>query len=197
MLLRVLHAIASRPRIYDLIQNAAGARRTRTNLSRYFRDLSDDVCVIDAGGGTGAMLPYLPSKSRYICLDLDSLKLHGFRARAPRGMAVPGSAAQAPFRSESADCVLVIAVCHHLTEQELDDMLREIRWLLKPYGRLVLLDPVSARHRVASRILWALDRGSYPRTAQERGVRINAHLRIIEEDHSAIFHQYFAAVAAR
>ena len=188
MLLSLIHALAAKPRIYDFIQDIGGARVVRERVCRHFQGSAAGAIVIDLGGGTGAIRSFLPPACQYVCLDPDPLKLSGFQKGGMAGAAVRGSATTIPIRDGAADYVLVFAMCHHLTEEDLDDTFREIRRVLKPNGRLVLLDPVAAPHRLTSRILWRLDRGSYPRHRGRLWLRgSTSHLRIIDQDHFAIF----------
>ncbi|MGP0074396.1 MAG: class I SAM-dependent methyltransferase [Bryobacteraceae bacterium] len=197
MLLSWIHTLAAQPRVYDLIQTISGGRILRKRVSRHFQVCSAGGYIIDAGGGTGAIRSVVPSGCHYVCLDVDPLKLHDFYTLNKSGAAVLGSAAQMPFPDNSAEYIFAFGMCHHLTDEELNSALAEFRRALKPGGRLVLLEPVLAPHRLASRILWRLDRGSNPRSADVVAALIQRHLQIVVEERYAVLHRYITAVAVK
>jgi SAM-dependent methyltransferase len=197
MVLSWMHAVAARPEVYELLQTVVGARRNRKRLAQLFVDCEAGARVIDVGGGTGAIRPFLPASCQYICIDLEWPKLQGFQKRRLAGSAVLGDAAVAPFRDGVADYVLASAVCHHLDDGALQSMFQDIRRVLKPGGRLVLLDALLAPKRLASRALWAMDRGSHPRTADALVLAIQSSLTLVDQTRYATCHEYLLAVAVK
>src|SRR5690349_15538708 len=98
MLTRLLHSLVARPRVYDLCQLAAGAGYVRNRLARRIRPLRETArIVVDVGGGTGAARSFWARSTRYICLDNDPLKLRGYLAHEPEGLAVLADATHLPF----------------------------------------------------------------------------------------------------
>jgi SAM-dependent methyltransferase len=197
MLLSLLHNLVARPSVYNAVQVLAGAHSVRQRLAAELADCQPQGSIIDLGGGTGAIRSYLRADAQYVCLDLELPKLSGFRARYPAGNAVLGSAVPAPFRNDCADIVLACAVCHHLTDNELDQLFREAKRILKPTGRFVMLDPVIDAKSVTRRALWALDRGAYPRTAEALVDALARHVRIVRRSRYAVLHEYIIAVGSK
>ena len=99
-------------------------------------------------------------------MDIEMPKLQCFRRKVADGLALQTDATQMPVASGCADSVVCMAVAHHLTDAMLTDVLRESVRVLKPGGRMFFLDPVFAQDRMVGRMIWRLDRGSYPRTAE-------------------------------
>jgi hypothetical protein len=54
-----------------------------------------------------------------------------------------------------------------------------------------------ARDRVVGRILWRLDRGSYPRTAETLRRVFSQHVKIAHWERFAIHHEYVFGVGVR
>src|SRR5207248_5574612 len=106
-----------------------------------------------------------------------------------------GDATRLPIRSGSCAAVLVKAVVHHLDAGQLDHLLLEARRMLAPAGRLVVLDPVWAPRRWSGRLLWAGDRGSYPRQPEELAGAVARHFRVADRQSFAILHRYALLVA--
>jgi len=124
-------------------------------------------------------------------------KLRGFRSKNPRGLAVLCDATRMGIATGSANVVVCIAVVHHLTDEMVEQTLDEALRVLKTEGKIVLLDAVMNRDRLAGRVLWKLDRGSYPRTAEQLREKLARRFRVVHWEKFAIYHEYVFAVGAR
>jgi len=186
-------SIAAQPAAYDLIQWAVGAGFVNRRVSRALAAVAG--VLLDVGAGTGLKADLRPPASTYIALDLDPAKLRRLRAGHPGTPGALGDATRLPIRSGSCAAVLLKAVVHHLDDGQLEDLLHEARRVLAPGGRLVVLDPVWAPRRWLGRLLWAGDRGSYPRRPEELAGAVARHFRIAERQSFAILHRYALLVA--
>jgi SAM-dependent methyltransferase len=62
------------------------------------------------------------------------------------------------------DIAIAIGLLHHISDESADVLLRGVRDVLTPGGRLVTLDPVfSPDQKTSARVLAALDRGRHVR----------------------------------
>ena len=190
---RLLHSGA----FYDLVQRLAGEKHFRERLEPYLHTVPVRSRLIDIGGGTG-LSDALSARRPYVCLDLDLEKLRRFRARRRGGFAVLANATACPFRDATFDAVLCAKVFHHLDDTELEAMLAETVRLLRPGGKLILADAVRS-HRWVPRLLWRLDRGSFPRTAAEMKLALPPQLQPSrwEEFRLAIFHDIIFCAARK
>ena len=182
--------------LYDFVQLLAGERQFQAHLAAHLGAFSADSRLIDVGGGTGLARDRVASR-RYVCLDLDLQKLHRFRGKR-RGLAVAADATACPFNTACFDGVLCTKVAHHLSDAELETMLAETARILKPGGILILADPVRSS-RWMSRVLWRLDRGSFPRSAAEirRALPVEYGVTAWEEFRVRIFHDFVLCAARR
>ena len=90
-----------------------------------------------------------------------------------------------------------MAVMHHLADTMLDQVLGEGLRVLRAGGQLILLDPVLNRNLLAGRLLWRLDRGSYPRTEDDLRERLESRFKIIHWEKFAIYHEYVFGIGVR
>jgi ubiquinone/menaquinone biosynthesis C-methylase UbiE len=194
MLTSLLHRLVAQPKVYDLVQTAVGASHIRSRLTRHLAALGDVSTVLDIGGGPGTSKSLWSDKTRYICLDIDPLKLSGYRAKNPASMAILGDATNLPIKDRSIDLVTFTSLTHHLTDDMLELLLRQTLRVLKPGGHFVLMDPLWAPYRLPGRLLWRYDRGSFPRTAEHLRRAIEPHFAITVWDQFAILHRYVIAM---
>jgi len=193
-LLNTLHKAASVGWVYDLTQVLAGAPFLHSHLRRCFSGSTGRV--LDLGGGTGTLSGLLPPACTYTCLDNEMPKLQRCAVKAP-GSALLGDATQMPVRSGSIDVVTAVFVTHHLTDDQFEEMLCETARVMKPNGLLVLMDPVWKPSRLPGRMLWALDRGSWPRTGTQLHSTLERHFSIDGWKDLAIYHQYIIGVCRK
>ena len=194
VLLRTIHKAASAGWVYDTIQTLAGVPLLQSRLRRCLSDSQGRV--LDIGGGTGALSGLLPSGCTYTCLDNEMPKLQRCAQRVPGG-ALLGDATRMPVRSGSIDVVTVVNVTHHLTGDQFEEMLCETARVMKPEASFLLMDAVWKPSRIPGRILWALDRGSAPKTAIQLREALERHFSIQEWRHMAIFHEYIMGMCRK
>lgn len=196
MLRAILHKMVSLPAVYDLVQTLVGTRRLRRRLGTLASRLDLPRRVVDIGGGTGDLQSLWPADSTaYICLDIDSEKLRGFRSKFPTGLAVQGDATCAPLANASIDLVVCTAVSHHLDDRQFPQFVRETRRILRPGGHLLFMDAVWSPKRIPGRIIWHYDRGSHPRTPHIIHETLAGELAIAHWEEMAIFHRYVLCIA--
>jgi ubiquinone/menaquinone biosynthesis C-methylase UbiE len=127
--------------------------------------------VLDLGCGTGILLEQLVKRqpaARYLGVDPDAAVL----GVAARKQARPGSSvelvrayAQAlPFGARSFDAVVTTLVFHHLQDPLKRAALQEVRRVLRPSGRFLLVDFGRPTSRTAKALLNAARLFHGPRT---------------------------------
>ena len=193
MLRRLAGSIAAKPAIYDLIQKAVGADAVNRRAAGALAGVTG--VLVDVGAGTGLAARLQPPGATYLALDLDPAKLGRLRARQPAVATLQADATALPLRTGSCGSLLVKAVTHHLDGAELAALVAESARVLRPGGRLVLLDAVRAPDRWPARLLWAADRGSHPRPAGDLRQALELRFRVVDWSSFAILHLYVLAVA--
>jgi len=197
MLLTLAHKIASHPWVYDQIQNAVGVSRVYAKLAPHLRNAPENALVLDVGGGTGSLKSYCSPEHRYVCLDIEWKRLERFRGKFPQGQAIWGDATGMPIATSSVDTAICMFISHHLNDDLLLTMLSEVERTLRPGGRLILVDPVLDDQRVAGRMLWKLDRGSFPRTASVLKRIMEQRFALEYSEEFAVWHGYVLGVGRK
>jgi ubiquinone/menaquinone biosynthesis C-methylase UbiE len=150
-------------RFYDLIQ------RLFVREERYMQPLIDraDIQsgqhVLDVGCGTGTlalMVKQARPGARVFGIDADPQMLRVARGKsAQRGLEVEfrqGFASQLPYPDCSFDRVISTLMIHHLKTPDKEGMAREVSRVLKPEGRMHVLDfgqPRTAYGRLVGEVL--------------------------------------------
>ena len=123
------------------------ARYNRASLELLplvFQDAADLGRVVDVGCGTGNVLPYLAESGvqmrDYVGVDLsaDMLRVARGKVAAARAGFAAADAGKLPLREASFDTAICASVLHYW--EDADAGLAEIRRVLRPGGRLLLVD---------------------------------------------------------
>jgi ubiquinone/menaquinone biosynthesis C-methylase UbiE len=197
MLTRLLHWIVARPMIYDLAQKAVGVSAVRKRVAEQAAKLSNAKLVIDIGGGTGAVSAMWPATTKYVCLDIDPMKLEGFLSGNPQGIALQADATRLPIADGSVDAVLCNSVTHHLTDELFEKMVTEVARILSPTGKFILTDAIWKDDRRIGKLIWKYDRGSFPRQPEKLRAVVESHLAVESWGQFAVWHEYFICVSRR
>jgi len=136
------------PWLYDAMM------RTQPGLDRWRRKLVEDAAgyVLEVGCGTGLTLRHYSGRAQAIGLDPAFHALFRARKRSAATPLVNGLAEALPFADRSFDCVVSSLVFCSVPDPGRG--LAEVRRVLKPDGRLLMLEHVQARSRFGA---WLLD----------------------------------------
>src|SRR5262249_13226752 len=112
------------------------------------------------------MLDYLPDVS-YVGVDLNPeyIETATRRRGRPNARFVNASTDDLPSLGlADFDAAIVISALHHLTEDQVTNLVASLQRVVRPGGRLVTVDPVwEPDQATTARVLIALDRGRHVR----------------------------------
>jgi ubiquinone/menaquinone biosynthesis C-methylase UbiE len=136
--------------LYDLL----GRCGEKGELGRRRHDLLANLegDVLEVGAGTGFNLPHYERASRVVAIEPSASMAKQLQKRVLEAT-VPvelhgGSAESLPFADESFDtAVITFVLC---SVEDPDEALREVRRVLKPGGRLVILEHVRGEGRLGA-----------------------------------------------
>ena len=177
--------------MYDLVQKYGGGQATAEQVGKELQTTAGKT-VLDLGAGTGALAVVLPSATRYVWLDKDTLKLRGLLSKGVECLAILGDAAQLPFRDSAIDVVVIVDVSHHLPAHSLHQFLAAAARVTRE--RLIFVDAVRSP-RLMSKLLWTFDLGRHPRSAEELVSAIGRCFEVEKLVRFRIHHDYVLCVA--
>jgi len=142
----VLHGAGA----YDLVAwlfTLGRERKFRQSMLRCAR-LRPGESVLDVGCGTGTLAIAAKREvgvaGSIVGLDASAEMIERARSKAARASVdatfVDGAAQSLPFADASFDCVLGTLMLHHLSKPARIEFFREARRVLRPGGRLLLID---------------------------------------------------------
>lgn len=192
--MRVVTSLVERvlgdPRLYDRVQKTFGLDRLRARVAPVLADLEQGT-LLDVGAGTANFYPVVPESLGYTALDVDERKLEGLRAKYPHVPTILASGTTMPLEDDAVDHALCVDVSHHLRDDELDPFLAEIARVTK--RTLVFVDALRVP-RLASRLLWTIDRGSHPRPLEPLHDALARRFELERVETFAIRHVYVLAI---
>ncbi len=132
--------------------------------------------LLDLGCGLGDYLDMV--ECRALGVDVNPAYMakaaehHGPRFAAATAMDLP-------FQSETFDAVLIMATCHHLSNEQVLSALEECFQVLKPHGYVLIIDPVLPSPLWFWKwALFKLDRGKHLRTFAQLKAVAGEHYRV-------------------
>jgi SAM-dependent methyltransferase len=169
---------------YNLLQRFVGGDRDRADFVRTHVTFRPDEKVVDAGCGTGSALEFLPAVN-YFGFDpnRDYIRVAQSRYRN-RGELFCGDASSPRVRelAQGADAFLSLGVLHHLSDQQIAEILSLARACLRPSGRFIFYEPCfSANDDWVGRIFMRLDRGENIKTDQAWRALVSKYFATVEE----------------
>ena len=123
-----------------------------------------DKTVLDFGCGIGSSSWLFPP-ANYLGVDLDSKRIAYAKHLYPEYNFKVFKGNSLPVASRSLDYIVIIAVLHHIAPDEIQFYLQEFRRLLKPYGKIIVIEPcLFENSRFNNRFMKFLDNGKHIRT---------------------------------
>lgn len=188
-----MRSLLDNPRLYDLVQSVVGLEATRERLEPHLAELESGT-LIDVGAGTGTWLSLVPDHVDVVAVDLDSEKLAKLQSKHPRVRTVTADATRLPFGDGAVDYALCVALTHHLDDAGLGLLASELARVAR--RKVIVLDAVNDQTPWTARLLWALDRGSYPRPLGQIREALERQLVLEHVETYSVRHRYLLCVGA-
>ncbi|WP_235950010.1 class I SAM-dependent methyltransferase [Paenibacillus apii] len=127
----------------------------------------NDKVVLDFGSGTGANCSMF-QPIHYIGIDPDAKRIHYAKKQYPNHKFHVFEHGKLPVDDGSVDYILIIAVLHHISSEEIAEYMKEFKRVLKPDGSFIVMEPCMFKRKPVSN--WFMnfyDDGEYIRNEEE------------------------------
>jgi SAM-dependent methyltransferase len=163
--------LAAMPRLWNALRRLleANLRGEKAAVHEELRSWQpgSGLRVLDFGCGTGEMTALFPPEN-YVGMDLSPIYVRYARqSYGPRFQVMDGLALG--YADDAFDEGLVAGVFHHLPDEAVRPMARELARVLKPAGRLLVMEDTHTRNwwNLPGRVMHLVDQGGYIRDEHE------------------------------
>ena len=190
----LIHRLSTHPTLWNLFRriledNFKGEKVVirRALLSQARRHPERRFRVLDLGCGTGELAPvFLRAGYDYVGIDLEPERIAYGRRAYPQGRFEVMDAGALAWPAATFDHILVTGVLHHLSDEEVDRILAEMRRVLRPTGRALVMEDtaVGFKLNLLGALVHLADEGSFIRkpaqyhTLFARHFQVRAHRQI-------------------
>ncbi|HEY0826830.1 MAG TPA: class I SAM-dependent methyltransferase [Bacilli bacterium] len=127
----------------------------------------ENKIVLDFGAGTGANC-CLFAPSHYLGIDLDEKRINFAKQLYPKHRFIAFDGHRIPIPNQTVDCILIVAVLHHISTDQISEYLEDFRRILKPQGNIIVIEPyVCEKTKVNNWFMNWYDNGQYIRKEDE------------------------------
>ena len=177
--------LLERPNVFAFFNFLIGVNdRTKDIIKDYVRPNPDTV-ILDVACGRGDYAKAL-HPHKYLGVDNNPAYIEYAKEKfGDFGSFVCCDVAEARVHTKDLrpNVAILIGVLHHLTTDQANALMSDIRDLLEPNGRVVSVDPVfTAEQGLMARLLAASDRGKFVRSTEEHLRLLNQHFSVVTAD---------------
>lgn len=170
-----IYRLVTIPLVYKTLMSLLGSDRASRRYVNAILKVKPGDRILDVGCGPARLLSYLPDVD-YTGMDLNPAHIDDARStHGSRGRFVVGNAAtDIPPEWDRFDIINILALMHHLDDDECRSLLSSLKTILAPGGRIVTLDCVwLPNQRLVAKFLNQRDSGLCIRTP-------DAYLRLFD-----------------
>jgi len=162
---KFLHKILTSPQISIILRKILenNFKRQKEIIKKYFEVVPNDK-ILDIGCGTGEFSVFFPAEN-YIGVDIDPANIK-YASSHYKGKFLVGDGTKLSFGDNSFSKVVIIGVLHHLSDQDVQSVLEEVRRVLSPDGKFLVMEDTQSKNPLTS-ILHHFDQGEFIRTRQQ------------------------------
>ena len=132
--------------------------------------------VLDFGCGIGTNSSIF-NPNYYFGIDPDCKRVEYAKRLYPTYQFDVIDGKELPLNNHSLDYIVIVAVLHHISSEDISNYLQQFKQALKPYGRILVIEPcLSKSSRLSNLLMNFFDNGPYIR--DEKG-----YLELFEINH--------------
>lgn len=119
--------------------------------------------ILDFGCGIGTSSSIF-NPNYYLGIDPDCKRIEYAKRLYPTYQFDVIDEKNLPLCNYSLDYIVIVAVLHHISTEDISDYLQQFKQVLKPYGRILVIEPcLSKSSRLSNILMNFFDNGPYIR----------------------------------
>lgn len=127
----------------------------------------ENKSVLDFGCGTGANCSICDA-NHYYGIDPDAKRIQFAKRLNPIHTFMVFDKQRIPIPDQTIDFIFVIAVLHHISNEQISGYLNEFSRVMKPGGMMIVIEPyLCPRHKISNWFMQQYDNGKFIRSEDE------------------------------
>jgi len=183
MLYELRNYLARKPIFFSFLREVIelNFRRQKQLIKETIGKNGKDKKILDIGCGTGAFAP-LFDKDNYLGVDILPEYIEHAKKNCKGNFQVM-DATRLKFPNGHFDRVLIMAVLHHLNDEDANKVIEEARRVLKPDGRILIMEDskIPRLENSLVRFMQKFDKGEFIRTPENYKKIVSPYLKILKE----------------
>ena len=178
-----IYRILAIPILYNFVQKLFDHKRTRLRWHQLIKGYKNGI-ILDIGCGPGNKSIHFKNSKLYIGLDISQIYINEARQLyGSFGKFYTMSATEIDKLPYSdIDLVLLNGVFHHLSDEQVKEVLEKVSKKLSKNGVLVTVDPTLVKGRFFANSIVSKDRGMHVRTPSSLIAITEKYLKTIDCD---------------
>jgi ubiquinone/menaquinone biosynthesis C-methylase UbiE len=183
MLDLLVHKVSENPVLFiffrSILEN--NFKSVRATIRRHLGN-GADLRTLDLGCGPGAFAREFDSAG-YTGVDLNARYI-GYASKHIEGHFLVGDARRVELSAEQFDRVLIFGMLHHLSDEDATSVVSEVRRLLVPGGKALIIEdiPAISRLNLLGHLIHRVENGEHIRPAEDYRSLYSPHLRLEVEE---------------
>lgn len=189
---RLVNWLSARPTLWNLFRRILefNFREEKRVIARELMPQAEEIKragrrprLLDLGCGTGELAPvFLRAGYSYTGIDIAPERIAYAAKTFPRGKFQVMDASALRYPDGHFDQILVTGVLHHLSDEEVRDIVKEMARVLRPGGRALVMEDIALRGslNLLGVLVHLADAGAYIRRPKEYEPLLEPDLSIQE-----------------
>lgn len=166
------HIALRNDQLYNCYQFCVGGTKYREQLVQGAFAKFSPQTVLDLGCGPGPTLKNLPTHSKFYGVDLSSRYLKSAQRKNSKATLIQGDVSAKDWHDrieeKTVDVVLAMGLFHHLDDNQLDKLARNLKNLMNSESRLISVDPtITPNTGIVAKWFADNDRGKFVRSPEQ------------------------------
>jgi SAM-dependent methyltransferase len=177
---RLVHWLSARPTLWNIFRrilefNFREEKRVigvelMPHAERIRREEGRKPRILDLGCGTGELAPvFLKRGYTYVGIDIEAERIQYAAKTFKKGKFHVMDASKIAYPTGHFDQILVTGVLHHLSDEDVRSIVREMKRILRPDGRALVMEDIALRGslNLLGALVHLADEGSHIRRPNE------------------------------